>query len=131
METVQQQRIYGEEWMNIKDEHVELIVSECQTCGANWFPQKDICPDCFSTDRKLKALEGTGEVYSYTTLTVTSKEFEAPLTIAYIDYPGNVRVCGQIEGDIAIGDAVDTVFGKIASDRDGTAVMSYKFKRRD
>lgn len=128
MET-KQQRIYGEEWMEQTSEGVSLIVSECQSCGSNWFPKKEICPDCFSTDYRTKPLEGEGEIYSFTTLTVTSKEFQAPLTIAYIDYPGNVRVCGQIEGDkVGIGEKVEIVLGKIAEDRDGTDVYSYKFK---
>lgn len=128
MET-KQQRIYGEQWMTQEAETVSLLVSECQACGSNWFPQKEICPDCFSDDYRVKRLEGQGTIYSYTTLTVTSKEFQAPLTIAYIDYPGNVRVCGQIDGDgAAIGKNVNVILGKIAEDKDGTDVISYKFR---
>lgn len=128
MET-KQQRIYGEEWMEQTADGVKLLISECQSCGSNWFPKKEICPDCFSEDYREKQLEGVGEVYSYTTLTVTSKEFQAPLKIAYIDYPGNVRVCGQIEDEeVAIGDKVEIVLGKIATDSSGTDVFSYKFK---
>lgn len=124
-----QQRIYGEGWFQQQLGEIKLIISECQSCGSNWFPQKEICPVCFSEQQTLKPLEGVGEVYSYTTLTVTSKEFKAPLQIAYVDYPGNVRVCGQIEGtEVAIGDKVTIELGKIAEDEDGTDVLSYKFK---
>lgn len=122
--------VYGEEWFVYDNEEVKLLVSDCRSCGSQWFPKKDICPKCFSQEFDVNELEGEGELYSFTTLTVTSKRFEAPLSIAYVDFPGDVRVCGQIEGDdeIQIGKKVKLIYGKIAQERDGTEVYSYKFK---
>ncbi len=121
--------VFGEEWLIRKDDEVNLLVSKCKGCGSQWFPQKEICPTCFSQEREIVPLEGEGEIYSYTTLTVTSKRFQAPLNIAYVDYPGDVRVCGQIVGDdIQIGKKAKLIFDKIAQEKDGTDVFSYKFK---
>lgn len=121
--------VYGEEWMVHENDEVRLLISKCKGCGSQWFPMKDICPNCFSQELDVKQLEGEGEVYSFTTLTVTSKRFEAPLDIAYVDFPNDVRVCGQISGeDIQIGKKVKLVFGKIAQEKNGTDVYSYKFK---
>ena len=127
MET--KQSVYGEDWMVHNGGEVRLLVSKCEECDSQWFPSKSICPTCFSQKLDIEPLQGEGEVYSFTTLTVTSKRFESPLNIAYVDFPNNVRVCGQIEGnDIQIGKKVKLIFGKIAEEKNGNEVYSYKFK---
>lgn len=121
-------RVYGEGWFQQTDESTDLIGCRCKSCNTYWFPIRHVCPNCFGENLIKESLSNEGEVYSLTKLHVTSRLFEAPLTIAYVDFPEGVRVCGQIEGDAEIGAKVQPTFGKIRTDSDGTPVFSYKFK---
>lgn len=123
-----QRRIYGESWFQKTNGKIQLIGCLCKSCETHWFPKRQICPNCLGEQLKEVQLSNTAEVYSLSKLHVTSKGFEKPITIAYIDFPEGVRVCGQVEGVVSIGSKVEAVYGKIRSDVDGTPVFSYKFR---
>lgn len=123
-----QERVFGENWFTHSNDRVTLFGNKCRDCESNWFPKRSICPNCLGEHLTDYQLSDIGEVYSLTKLHVVAKGFEKPLTIAYIDFPEEVRVCGQIEGQIEIGSKVQATFGKIRTDLDGTQVFSYKFK---
>jgi len=129
MEANQEMLIYGAEWMERDGDGVRLIVSHCDSCGSSWFPKRGVCPKCFSGNLVEKPLSEEGEIYSFTRLHVTSKRFKPPLVIAYVDFPEDVRVCGQVEGEpVEIGSKVEIVFGQIRTEPDGRPVYSYKFR---
>jgi uncharacterized protein len=123
-----QERVFGENWFTHSNDSVTLFGSSCRDCESSWFPKRSICPNCLGEHLTDLRLSDIGEVYSFTKLHVVAKGFEKPLTIAYIDFPEGVRVCGQIEGRIEIGSKVQATFGRIRTDLDGTQVFSYKFK---
>lgn len=123
------ERIFGEEWIQQSGTGFHLIGCRCAKCGTYWFPRRQVCPGCLADRLEEEVLSNQGEVYSYTKLHVVSQGFDKPLTIAYIDFPEGVRVCGQVEGEIEIGSRVEVAYGNIRTDPDGINVLSYKFKK--
>lgn len=43
----------------------QLLVPECETCEATYFPPRVACPHCLSAETTLRESTGTGTVYSY------------------------------------------------------------------
>jgi uncharacterized protein len=125
---ISEMRVFGSEWIKQSDNKTSLIGCYCNDCNTYWFPSRKVCANCFGEGLTEKLLSDIGEVYSYSKLHVASKGFETPLTIAYIDFPEGVRVCGQVEGEIEVGSKVHVTFGKIRTDSDKVPVFSYKFK---
>ena len=93
------------------------------------------------TDKKQVALQperfafaGTGEIYSYTTLTEPPEGFEAqaPYMLALVRLDEGPLVTAQltdIEGPVTIGDRVEMVTRKLTTEgRKGMIVYGYKFR---
>jgi hypothetical protein len=80
------------------------------------------------------AFAGTGEIYSYTTLTEPPDGFEtqAPYMLALVRLDEGPLVTAQltdIEGPIAIGDRVEMVTRKLTTEGPkGMIVYGYKFR---
>lgn len=112
---------------------VHLVGSRCKACGKLAFARRTICEACGETGSlQPERLGGPGVVYSFTDVHVAPEGFAVPYVIAYVDFPGDVRVCGQVEppaADLRIGDEVEVVLGVIRR-RDERPVMSYKFRKR-
>lgn len=123
-----EKRVFGESWFTEEEGKTILIGCQCQTCQNYWFPKRNICPTCFNEDLKEVTLSETAKIYAVTKLHVASKRLKTPLSIAYIDFPEGVRVCGQVSGDAKIGSKVVCDYGQIRTDADGVPVYSYKFK---
>lgn len=56
-------------------ERGELWAARCVKCGAVYYPPRGDCPKCFSGELEWTALEGTGELVSYTTIYVPPEHF--------------------------------------------------------
>ena len=80
------------------------------------------------------AFAGTGEIYSYTTLTEPPDGFEtqAPYILALVRLDEGPLVTAQltdIEGPVAIGDRVEMVTRKLTTEGPkGMIVYGYKFR---
>ena len=94
------------------------------------------------TDKKQVSLQperyafaGTGEIYSYTTLTEPPEGFEtqAPYMLALVRLDEGPLVTAQltdIEGPVAIGDRVEMVTRKLTTEgKRGMIVYGYKFRK--
>lgn len=111
---------------------VYLVGSHCKACGKLAFARRTICEACGETGAlQPERLGSCGVVYSFSDVHVAPEGFSVPYVIAYVDFPGDVRVCGQVEpptADLRIGDEVHVVLGIIRR-RGERRVMSYKFRR--
>jgi uncharacterized OB-fold protein len=126
----------GENYWKEDSNGLRLIGSHCKGCGKNYFPPREICPDCYSNgkDSVLEPLTFSdgGTLYSFSIVRVAPKRFATPYGLGYVDYPEGVRVLGQITtaepNDLKIGMKMKAEIGKIAVDEQGNEVYSYKFR---
>jgi uncharacterized OB-fold protein len=78
----------------ITDEQ-EFRGGKCTECGALSIPRAVICPTCNSTVVEMCLIQGTGVLYSYTTV-YSSATFPTPYTVGYVDLDSGLRVLGQV-----------------------------------
>ncbi|WP_415380856.1 Zn-ribbon domain-containing OB-fold protein [Halosimplex sp. TS25] len=89
---------------------------ECAN-GHGWLPPRRVCPDCRSRELTETPLPESGEVATYTTVSVATPQFSAdtPYVTAIVDY-GPVRVTGLLRGvdpeDIEVGMPVGVEVGE-------------------
>ena len=114
---------------------VTLKGCTCSACGANFFPAREQCTECFSVDAmKPLDLPHTGNLYTYTILYRAAKGFPSPLAVGYVDFPEqNVRVFGQLEATatelswLKPDTPVRVTTGIIKTEND-TETWGYRFK---
>lgn len=87
----------------------ELRIQSCAACGALRHPPGPACPICGALDRTYVVASGLGTVFSFVIHRhppVPGKEL--PIVIALIDLDEEVRMVGEVPGelDLAIGDRV-------------------------
>jgi len=122
-------------WRKIPERY-NLIGSHCDNCGENFFPIRNICPNCRRKGRmKNSRFSGKGEVYSYTMVysPPTGFELEAPYVMAIIQLEEGAKVTAQlVDGDysrVKIGAPVYMVFRKIQEEgKEGLIHYGFKFK---
>jgi uncharacterized protein len=73
----------------------ELAGSACQECGAQAFPRRVHCQECFSMNLVDVGLGAVGRLYSFTVVRVSSSR-PTPYAIGYVDLPGGLRVLADI-----------------------------------
>jgi len=82
---------------------MEMTVLVCADCGYQAIPPKYGCPKCASDQLGEKRKQGTGSIYSYTTIRVAGGKFasQLPYTVVLVDLDGGLRVTARLEGDQA------------------------------
>jgi uncharacterized OB-fold protein len=126
----------GEGFWSAEKDGLHLIGSHCTKCGQNYFPPREICPECFAKGVEAKMepiqLSSRGKLYSYSIVHVAPKRFNPPYGIGYVDFPEKVRVLGQLTTcdpkQLKVDMEVQAELGRIAVDEQGNEVQSYKFR---
>jgi len=99
----------------------ELYGGKCSNCGNITLPPRQICPKCLSTQIDWYKLSMTGEVESFTLITVAPKNFEneAPYAVCIVKILEGVKFIGRIkissQNEIKVGDKVEFVIEKSIS----------------
>ncbi|GAA4728277.1 OB-fold domain-containing protein [Nocardioides endophyticus] len=107
-------------------ERHSLEVPQCRDCKQlRWFPSR-LCPGCWSDAADWKPLDGSGTVYSWSTVRrAPSASFrdEVPYIIGLVDLAPNVRMFTRILCDrpeqVEVGAAVKVEF----QNREGGLVL--------
>lgn len=92
----------------------ELRIQKCNSCGELRHPPGPVCPTCHAMDRGYVVASGRGTVHSFLVHhapAVPGKQI--PLTLALVDLDEGVRMVGEVDGEIAIGDPVEVWFDRI------------------
>jgi len=95
----------------------ELRIQKCNACGVLRHPPGPVCPSCHAMDRGYVVAAGRGHVHSFLTHhapVVPGKQL--PLTLALVELDEGVRMVGEVDSDIAIGDVVEVWFDRIDDD---------------
>jgi len=125
-----------EGYWTVEKDGLHLIGSHCKKCQQNYFPPREICPQCFAQGEegemeKIK-LSSRGKLYTYSIVQVAPKRFLPPYGLGYVDFPQGVRVLGQLTtmdpAKLKLDMEVQAELGRIAIDEQGNEVFSYKFK---
>lgn len=106
-------------WDGVRDG--ELRIKRCDDCGEHLHPRRIFCPECRSNSLAWVAVEGRGEVYSFSTIyRAPSPEFEAPYTNGIVRLVEGVYLFGRFIGKphdtIRVGDAVTVEFDTVRVD---------------
>ena len=85
---------------------------ECEN-GHGWLPPRRICPECASRDLTEESLPDSGEVVSFTEITVAAPKFadDAPYTTTLANF-GPVQVTGMMDEPPEVGDVVGIGVGE-------------------
>src|SRR3989338_2537749 len=109
-------------WRGNKERY-RLIGSACETCGAEYFPQRKICPACRRKGKLVeKKMPEQGLILSYTLVhsAPAGFELESPYHLALVELSNGVRVLAQLADSpaakVEIGARVQMVFRKIFED---------------
>lgn len=106
---------------------------ECRACGRKYFPLRDYCVKCGARDAMQRiGIHGPGKLYSHSIIHIAPPIFKVPYAVGWVDFPGEVRVLGQIFGweDVPLkqGMAMHIDYAVIGKEQDGTDRESYVFK---
>ena len=118
----------------------QLIGTHCKSCGAYFFPKTFTChnPNCKDKEVEEVLLSREGRLWSYTILHypppppfVADDPFE-PIPIAEVEIPEGLKIIGMMEGceskEIKIGMEVELIVGRLYTDKEGNAIVGWKFK---
>lgn len=106
---------------------------KCGACGRKYFPQRDYCVRCGARDAMQPTrIYGPGKLYSYSIIHIAPPTFKTPYTVGWVDFPGDVRVLGQIFGweDMPLHQGMEMriAYAAIGQEQDGTDRQSHVFK---
>jgi uncharacterized OB-fold protein len=94
-----------------------LVIERCDACGADSFPPRGICRNCWGRAMTPVEVTSRGRIYSYTVnYQRWLPELEVPFAIVLVEFPEHpgVRVVGRLRGcdpeRVAIDDEVEVGF---------------------
>jgi uncharacterized OB-fold protein len=126
--------VAGEEFRRELKEHGRLLASKCAKCKDTYVPARMFCPSCFVEMKETKTLEGSGYVYSYTTVhrDRSGNKSSWPVTIGLVKFEGaKGGIVHRLEADeaekIAFGTKVTAIM-KPPAERTGALTDIIAFK---
>jgi uncharacterized protein len=83
----------------------EVRGTVCMKCGAKFFPPRNDCDVCLSSDMEWFLVEGEGTLLTYTKAMFAPAGFEkdAPYVLGVAQFPDGTKVFGRV--DKSLGDA--------------------------
>lgn len=72
-----------------------FIGSRCPTCERAYFPSRALCPRCYHEDLPAAEVPSRGTLATWTVVRMSGSS-QVPYALGYVDFPGDVRVLGQI-----------------------------------
>ena len=119
----------------LKDQRYRLEGTVCANCGAKFFPPRQVCTECQSTEMTPHEFDGHGEIYSFSTVRQAPMGHEAavPYIVGIIKLDEGPLVEAQITDvnpdDVKIGQRVEMVIRKLREyGEDGAIAYGYKFR---
>lgn len=109
--------------------------TRCASCERSFFPPRNLCPDCRSTDLETYRFSGSGTLYSYSHMNQAPRGFAniAPYTVGMVRLEEGPLITAQltdVEGvELHIDMPVEMVTRKLQeSSEHGYIVYGYKFR---
>lgn len=127
-------RFIDDFWFQTVGDEIRLVGSRCLACGKVAFPQKPVCPVCFSDGIETVPLSKNGTLHTFACSVMGPIGMETPFVMGFIDLPEGIKLYSLITGtetwgrDLKIGMAMEMTIGKIKVDASGREVLSYRFR---
>jgi uncharacterized OB-fold protein len=109
--------------------------STCPNCGQNYVGARRFCSKCnYGGEFKEIKLSDQGELHVWTIIHQSAPGIPVPYIAGIIDLPEGVSVRSNIEGiepkpeNLSFGMKVKMYTEQTGSDREGNAIIAYKFK---
>ncbi len=119
----------------LKDQRYRLEGTVCADCGAKFFPPRQVCTECKSSNLTPHEFDGHGEIYSFTTVRQAplGHEGNLPYVVGMVKLDEGPMVEAQITDvnpeDVKIGQRVEMVIRKLREHGlEGAIVYGYKFR---
>ena len=119
----------------LNDQRYRLEGTICKNCGAKFFPPREVCTECKSTEMRAHEFDGHGALYSFTTIYQAPMGFESniPYSVGMVNLDEGPMVEAQITDtnpdDLKIGQRVEMVTRKLREyGENGLIVYGYKFR---
>ena len=117
------------------DQRYRLAGTVCKNCGAKFFPPREVCTECRSTEMNEHEFDGHGSLYSFTTIFQAPQGFESqvPYSVGMVKLDEGPMVEAQIADtnpeDLKVGQRVEMVTRKLREyGENGLIVYGYKFR---
>jgi uncharacterized OB-fold protein len=75
-----------------------------------------------------EAMPREGKLYAFSRVHVAAKKWKKPMCIGYVDLPNGARVFAHLDGDLSIGDAVESFTGIVGEDDSGP-IETFVFRK--
>jgi uncharacterized OB-fold protein len=112
-------------------EEGKVMGTQCKSCGTKFFPPRNDCAQCLSSDIEWFEIAGSGKLLTFSKLMYAPSGFEKdlPYRICVVEYPDGVKVFGRIspaipDEELAIGMELVAVPVKLSGDK-----VAYEFRR--
>ncbi|MBI3740396.1 MAG: Zn-ribbon domain-containing OB-fold protein [Chloroflexi bacterium] len=119
----------------LRDQRYRLEGNQCNTCGAKYFPPREVCENCRGTEFSPYQFSGHGELFSFTIMRQAPQGHEEnlPYAVGMIKLDEGPMVEAQLTdcefAELKIGQLVEMVTRKWrAYGDDGLIVYGYKFR---
>ncbi len=126
-QTETDQHFVAPELIDHRGDTPRLMAGKCADCGALRFPAAAVCGQCLSENMTTTHLSSAGVLYASAVVHQAPKGWDLPYTLGYVDLPEGIRVLAHIAGDVAFDQTVELRLGRVGTDENGEAVMSYVF----
>jgi uncharacterized protein len=110
-----------------------LVTNECTSCGARFFDRRNACASCEATEFEKVAIPTTGEVRTFTIVSVAAPGIAVPYAAAVVDCEGTsvranlINVTSDAE-HVTLGMKVRLATEPIGSDDNGTEAIGFGFQ---
>jgi uncharacterized OB-fold protein len=119
----------------LNDQRYKLVGNICNSCGTKFFPPRQVCTECHGTEFSEHTFQGTGEIYSFSTLHQAPLGYEGqvPYTVALVKLDEGPLVTAQITDanpeELKVGTRVEMVTRKLREQgEEGLIIYGYKFR---
>ncbi len=100
-------------WRNIPEQY-RLIGKRCKSCGALFFPSREICRECGSQELEPYKFKGKGKIVTYTIIrTPISDPDKENIDISSRNIPYAIAIIQLDEGPMLTAEIVDCRFSEI------------------
>ena len=128
---IELERVPFEEGLFVETDGGALLASKCKSCGRVFFPKRKTCIECSGQDMEEIHLKENAKLYSYTSVQMPVHKYKPPFSIAWVEFPENVRVMSQVKGgeeqDLKVGMDMKLIIDTLWKE-EGKEVIGYKFE---
>jgi uncharacterized OB-fold protein len=110
-----------------------LSAHECTVCGARYFNRRNACASCGNTDFTIVTIPTTGELKTFTIVSVAAPGISVPFVAGVVDCSGTSVATNivNVEPDpehVTLGMKVKLATFSMGTDEDGTEAIGFGFE---